>query len=1282
MSNPSPTESFTIETPPSRDRSGFSPLDLLKPLASLKLTVVLFALSILLVLAGTLAQVDKDIWDVVREYFRCWMTWIEVRSFAPLFNPLTGFLVDHSVAGGSFLDLSKVSPQVRFPFPGGNTIGALMLINLVAAHSVKFTMQAKGSRAAAGGILTLIGALVTWLVIQSGHADTSVQDALISWDRLWLLVEVALVVLGCVNAVAVGKAHQQRKPELVPLLISLGFVVAALGLMFSQGGRGIDDSGMRILWQLIKGIFAGVVLLAGCTLLFKKRAGVVVLHSGVILMLIHEPIVGTFHLETQMSIEEGKVVNFAEDIRTVELVFSDTSHAEYDDVVSVPKKFLTKSADPESGMTFEVRIWNAFLKFWTKPVDSETTISNPQLPFDIEVVKFLQNSNPGELKPGTENLATAGVGLATVAEDVAAGTGTDSGGAVDLTAAYVKLVDKESKKDLGTYLVGVYFNLVNRPEWQPNRITHNGTTWDLNLRFRRYYKPYTVKLKDVSKTDYAGTDTPRDYRSIIQLVDTANNTDFEKHIWMNNPLRYAGETFYQTNYSPPDPRTGKEKTTLSVVQNTGWMIPYVSCMIVAVGMLAHFWVILVRFVSRRFGSEPVSLGGFVRAIARLFGFADESQAAPLLRNAEPQSSGIWQFAPWVVAVLMAGFLFSKAREPKPIADEPDYAAFGKIPVLYEGRLQPFDTLAQNSLRLLSGYTTFKDQDGVRQPATRWLLDVIANPAEAAQHRVVRVDHPELQKKLGLEARSGYRYGLEEFLKELPKIAKEAHTAREKQAKFRSADERKILEFERKIGVLDLLTKTFTPPEISRENWKQDIQFALQELQMIDSRQPPLAVPPVENKDNELISSKDWETFARAWTKSYISVNLMGKDPNPAVTQLTEIMVSHVKQRRAALELMEAIKELKTNKTGDRKALQETVTAKAKVTADFAKEFNEGVEKYRSWLARHEAKELNTKKSDFEAFFNSFSPFYWSMLSYIVALLLALGGLLGFSRPLNRASFLTILVTLVVHSYAIYARYEISGRPPVTNLYSSAVFIGWGAVILSLLFEGVYRLGIGNLTGAALGAASLGIAHILSGDGDTMKVMQAVLDTQFWLWTHVTCITLGYSVTFVAGAFGMLYVAAGLFTKKLTPAFAKEIVRIVYGTICFGIFFSFVGTVLGGLWADDSWGRFWGWDPKENGALIIVLWNALVLHARWDGMVKERGLCVLAIIGNVVTSWSWFGVNELGVGLHSYGFTEGVWAALWSFWISQFLFVGLGCLSARKWRSFQAHGVATTEIAST
>src|SRR6185369_14757425 len=133
---------------------------------------------------------------------------------------------------------------------------------------------------------------------------------------------------------------------------------------------------------------------------------------------------------------------------------------------------------------------------------------------------------------------------------------------------------------------------------------------------------------------------------------------------------------------------------------------------------------------------------------------------------------------------------------------------------------------------------------------------------------------------------------------------------------------------------------------------------------------------------------------------------------------------------------------------------------------------------------------------------------------------------------------------------------------------------------------------------------------------------------------------------------------------------KVMAKMVYGIICFATLFSFTGTVLGGIWADQSWGRFWGWDPKENGALLIVLWNAMILHARWGGLVRDRGLMNLAIVGNIVTSWSWFGVNMLGIGLHSYGFTDAAFYWLMAFVASQLLLVVLGNLPTSYWRSFR------------
>src|SRR5437899_6241221 len=132
--------------------------------------------------------------------------------------------------------------------------------------------------------------------------------------------------------------------------------------------------------------------------------------------------------------------------------------------------------------------------------------------------------------------------------------------------------------------------------------------------------------------------------------------------------------------------------------------------------------------------------------------------------------------------------------------------------------------------------------------------------------------------------------------------------------------------------------------------------------------------------------------------------------------------------------------------------------------------------------------------------------------------------------------------------------------------------------------------------------------------------------------------------------------------------------MIYGIICFATLSCFVGTVLGGIWADQSWGRFWGWDPKENGALIIVLWNALILHLRWGGMIRERGLINCAIVGNIVTSWSWFGVNMLGIGLHSYGFMDAAFKWLLAFVVSQVLIIGLGLLPLTMWRSFRARPI--------
>ena len=306
-------------------------------------------------------------------------------------------------------------------------------------------------------------------------------------------------------------------------------------------------------------------------------------------------------------------------------------------------------------------------------------------------------------------------------------------------------------------------------------------------------------------------------------------------------------------------------------------------------------------------------------------------------------------------------------------------------------------------------------------------------------------------------------------------------------------------------------------------------------------------------------------------------------------------------------------------------------------------------------------------ADHELPFNRAQPFYLGMVIYILALLAVLASWLWMPDRLQAAAFSLLSAGALVHTTGLVSRILLQGRPPVTNLYSSAVFVGWVAVILGLVMERLYRKGFGTAVASVAGFASLIVAHHLMGDGDTMEMMRAVLDSNFWLGTHVVTITIGYGATFLAGIIAIFQAFRRQLPEGQDPGTTQTLLSMIYGILCFALLFSFVGTILGGIWADQSWGRFWGWDPKENGALLIVLWNAVILHARWGGFIRERGLLACALFGNIITSLSWFGVNMLGVGLHSYGFMDSAVWALGLFVLSQVLLMVLSLLPALVWR---------------
>lgn len=269
---------------------------------------------------------------------------------------------------------------------------------------------------------------------------------------------------------------------------------------------------------------------------------------------------------------------------------------------------------------------------------------------------------------------------------------------------------------------------------------------------------------------------------------------------------------------------------------------------------------------------------------------------------------------------------------------------------------------------------------------------------------------------------------------------------------------------------------------------------------------------------------------------------------------------------------------------------------------------------------------------------------------------------------------------------VVIRCIIMQRPPITTLYETILFIGASCALLGLIAEWITKRGLGLLVTAIGGTACmfLSIQFEASEATDTLQQLQAVLITNFWLSTHVPMINLGYAACMVAALISMIYFIKRLFgVFKTGEGDSRLLTRVAYGFIATGLFLSLVGTVLGGIWANYSWGRFWGWDPKENGALMIVLMCLVILHARLGGYIREIGLhCCNLILGCIVI-FSWFGVNQLGVGLHAYGFTDGIWPKIYGYWLSQLLLMGYGVflsLNERRVKTPKVENVEDVKLA--
>ena len=619
------------------------------------------------------------------------------------------------------------------------------------------------------------------------------------------------------------------------------------------------------------------------------------------------------------------------------------------------------------------------------------------------------------------------------------------------------------------------------------------------------------------------------------------------------------------------------------------------------------------------------------------------------------------------------------------------AAFARIPVQEGGRVKPLSTVARFRVLKLRGATRAKTHEGPLLDASEWLARVLLWPGDARKDPVFLVQNDEVLDAIGLAhagKRKRDRYTWEELSPARTALFQRATEYQRVPPQDRSVVQLQVVhlaenlhDFEQLVGFLEF-ARADIPFEGSRGlEWvfgegKTAARFtdALTRCQELVKVYRALA----EETDGKLDAATRERELAAMDRFVRRLEQLAGAaqglaicppapragehDPRPA--HEVETWLTPAGALRVAFERGPAAVERETTVLRE---LEHLARAAGDPAVAGAK-----VESLERLLATFAAERGEGSKLGMEVSFYRAGWFGKGLAAYLVAFVLV--SLSWLVRPtslpgrlLGWGTLATCGAGLALHVIGIGLRCVLRGRPPVTTLYETILFISAGAVVVALVIERLHRQRLGLSLAPALGAAGLFLADRYEAfEGtDTMPALVAVLDTNFWLSTHVTTVTLGYSAGLLAGFIAHLWVLGRVFaplarrlfgapTRLDEPGFYRDVSRLTYGVICFGLFFSVIGTILGGVWANYSWGRFWGWDPKENGALLIVLWELAILHARMGGWLRERGICLAAILGNTVVGFSWWGVNLLNTGLHSYGFTAGV-----KFWVEAFYWTEVG-----------------------
>jgi len=568
----------------------------------------------------------------------------------------------------------------------------------------------------------------------------------------------------------------------------------------------------------------------------------------------------------------------------------------------------------------------------------------------------------------------------------------------------------------------------------------------------------------------------------------------------------------------------------------------------------------------------------------------------------------------------------------------DMRAFETLPVLDEGRVKPLGRFARVTLKTYAGSESLASMG-----ASAWLAMSLFDPVRAAEIEVFALPSANLRAQMGLTKKKKL-YSFQDLKAGLDATMPEVAALAQKKPEDMTPEEAALVALHDHASQYVSILRSFS---------------AVLPLQI--TLPPPYAAK-VEGDMNYMTLAPFQKPLEAALKKVMARKGMNPKTYNAQELQLAEaaFQLRNVRaggERNTALRVFPSDWDTRAGEAeagrwfspweilleghgspATRRMFEKWQALAAGYRAGDGQGWNTALSALKAEVAAQTKKggDVDPVRLTLENWYGVLHPYWWVIGFYV----LGAAAFLWSKTRLVGVAFGAL--GLLCHGLSIAARIVILARPPVGTLYESVLFVSLMCAVFALgaffrkKTQGVF------VAGMICAAGLLMLAPVALPKGDNLEVLVAVLNTNFWLGTHVICITIGYSLCIFAAV--MAHIALAFHHEKLRGA--------VHYMSLLALSFMTVGTILGGIWADQSWGRFWGWDPKENGALLIVLWLIWAQHGRLAGHLRQAGFLVVIALTNVVVALSWFGVNLLGVGLHSYGFTSGMAGGLALFCVAE------------------------------